>query len=100
MATALWMLAVLESAVGPETTVSVMAANNEVGTIQPIAEISRIAKAKNPHVVVHTDAVQAAGAMDISPAQLGVDLLSIAAHKLRAEGCGSAVCQEPHTVAR
>ncbi len=76
-------LAALEAAVGPETTVvSVMTANNEVGTIQPIAEVSRIAKAKNPKLVVHTDAVQAAGAMDISPDALGVDLLSIAAHKL------------------
>lgn len=76
-------LAALEDAVGPETTVvSVMTANNEVGTIEPIAEISRIAKAKNPQVVVHTDAVQAAGAIDITPSKLGVDMLSIAAHKL------------------
>ncbi len=76
-------LGALEAAVGPETTVvSIMAANNEVGTIEPIAEISRIAKAKNAHVVVHTDAVQAAGAIDITPAKLGVDLLSIAGHKL------------------
>lgn len=75
-------LAALEAAVGPETTVvSVMAANNEVGTLQPIADVSRIAKAKNPRVVVHTDAVQAAGSVDITPATLGVDLLSIAAHK-------------------
>lgn len=76
-------LAALENAMGPETTVvSVMTANNEVGTIQPIAEVSRIAKAANPTVVVHTDAVQAAGAIDITPSALGVDLLSIAAHKL------------------
>ncbi|MGE0598175.1 MAG: cysteine desulfurase family protein [Dehalococcoidia bacterium] len=76
-------LAALEQAVRPETTVvSVMTANNEVGTIQPIPEISRIAKAKNPNVVVHTDAVQAAGAIDITPSNLGVDLLSLAAHKL------------------
>ena len=75
-------LRALESAVGPETTVvSVMAANNEVGTLQPIAEVARIAKAKNPNVVVHTDAVQAAGAVDITPATLGIDLLSLAAHK-------------------
>lgn len=73
----------LAEAVGPETTVvSVMAANNEVGTIQPIAEVSRIAKERNAKVVVHTDAVQAAGAIDITPSKLGVDLLSIAAHKL------------------
>jgi cysteine desulfurase len=76
-------LSALEAAIGPETTVvSVMTANNEVGTIQPIAEISRIAKAKNPQVVVHTDAVQAAGAIDITPSKLGADLLSIAGHKL------------------
>ena len=72
----------LEAAVSGDTTVvSVMAANNEVGTIQPLAEVSRIARARNPHVVVHTDAVQAAGAVDITPSALGVDLLSIAAHK-------------------
>src|SRR5512139_57262 len=76
-------IAALEAAVTLETTVvSVMTANNEVGTIQPIAEISRIAKARNPRVVVHTDAVQAAGAIDITPERLGVDLLSLAAHKL------------------
>ena len=75
--------AALEAAVGPETTVvSIMAANNEVGTLQPIADLSRIAKARNPRVVFHTDAVQAAGAIDITPSRLGVDLLSLAAHKL------------------
>jgi cysteine desulfurase len=76
-------LAALEEAVGAETTVvSIMAANNEVGTLQPIAEASRVAKGKNPNVVLHTDAVQAAGAIDITPSKLGVDLLSIAGHKL------------------
>ncbi|MEO8538951.1 MAG: cysteine desulfurase family protein [bacterium] len=76
-------LAALKASVGSETTVvSVMTANNEVGTIQPIAEIARIAREGNPKVVVHTDAVQAAGAMDITPSELGVDMLSIAGHKL------------------
>lgn len=75
-------LEALAEAVGPETVVvSIMAANNEVGTIEPIEEAVRIAKERNPHVVFHTDAVQAAGAIDISPRKLGVDLLSIAAHK-------------------
>jgi cysteine desulfurase len=75
-------LEALEAAMTDETTVvSVMAANNEVGTIQPIADVVRIVKARNPKAVVHTDAVQAAGAIDISPKTLGVDLLSIAAHK-------------------
>jgi cysteine desulfurase len=61
--------------------VSVMYVNNEVGTIEPIAEAARVVKAKNPHTVFHTDAVQAAGTLDISVDGLGVDLLTIAAHK-------------------
>ena len=76
-------LAALEEAVGPETTVlTLMAANNEVGTLQPVAEAAALAKAQNPNVVVHTDAVQAAGSIDITPEVLGVDLLSMASHKL------------------
>jgi cysteine desulfurase len=62
--------------------VSVMYANNEVGTIQPIAEIARVARERNPRAAVHTDAVQAAGALDLNVDALGVDLLSIAAHKI------------------
>ena len=76
-------LAALEEAVGAETTVlTLMAANNEVGTLQPVAEAAALAKARNPDIVVHTDAVQAAGAIDITPEVLGADLLSLAAHKL------------------
>ncbi len=76
-------LAALEEAVGPETTVlTLMAANNEVGTLQPVAEAAALAKARNPNVVVHTDAVQAAGSIDITPDSLDVDLLSMASHKL------------------
>ncbi len=76
-------LAALEEAVGPETAVlTLMAANNEVGTLQPVAEATALAKARNPNVVVHTDAVQAAGSIDITPEALGVDLLSMASHKL------------------
>ncbi len=76
-------LAALEEAIGPETAVlTLMAANNEVGTLQPVAEAAALAKARNPNVVVHTDAVQAAGSIDITPEALGVDLLSLASHKL------------------
>ena len=76
-------LAALEEAIGPETTVlTLMAANNEVGTLQPVAEAAARAKARNPNIVVHTDAVQAAGSVDITPEALGVDLLSLASHKL------------------
>ena len=74
--------ALARSVTDETTVVSVMMANNEVGTIQPVAEAARIARERNPHVVVHTDAVQAAGVLDVTPSTLGVDLLSIAAHKL------------------
>ena len=62
--------------------VSVMAANNEIGTVQPIAEIARAVKERNPRTVMHSDAVQAAGAIDVRPDALGVDLLSLTAHKI------------------
>jgi cysteine desulfurase len=75
-------LAELEAAVTGETAlVSIMYVNNEVGTIEPIAEAARVAKRKNPQATFHTDAVQAAGLLDISVDSLGVDMLSIAAHK-------------------
>lgn len=75
-------LAELEAAVTEETAlVSIMLVNNEVGTIEPVAEAVRVVKAKNPHAVFHTDAVQAAGMLDISVDTLGVDMLSLAAHK-------------------
>jgi cysteine desulfurase len=76
----------IEAAVTPATTVvSVMFANNETGAIQPIAEIARAVKARAASekrvIVVHTDAVQAAGLLDINVERLGVDLLSLSAHK-------------------
>ena len=70
-------------ALRPDTTlVSIMYANNEVGAIEPIADLARLVKDYDRHIVFHTDAVQAAGALDLHVDRLGVDLLSLAAHKL------------------
>ncbi|MDA0797851.1 MAG: cysteine desulfurase family protein [Chloroflexi bacterium] len=76
----------IEAAVTPSTTVvSVMLANNETGAIQPVAEIARAVKARAASekriIAVHTDAVQAAGFLDLNVGELGVDLLSLSAHK-------------------
>ena len=60
--------------------ISIMHANNDIGTIEPIAEIGKIAREKG--VYFHTDAVQTAGHISIDVDELGVDLLSISAHKL------------------
>ena len=60
--------------------ITIMLANNELGTIEPIAEIGKIAA--EAHVTLHTDAIQAAGKIPIDVAKLGVHLLSISAHKL------------------
>lgn len=70
----------VERAISDRTAlVTVMYANNEVGTIEPVAEISRVAKARG--VPIHTDAVQAGGVLDLDVDALGVDLLSLSAHK-------------------
>jgi cysteine desulfurase len=71
----------LKEAITPQTAlISVMHANNEIGTIQPIEEVAKIAKKRG--ILVHTDAVQSFGKIDFSVDKLGVDLLSIAAHKI------------------
>jgi cysteine desulfurase len=62
--------------------VSVMAVNNEIGTVQPLADVVAAVKAANPNTLVHTDAVQALGNIDINVNRWGVDLASFSAHKL------------------
>jgi cysteine desulfurase len=71
----------LRKAISPKTAlISVMHANNELGTIQPIQDVVNIAKGKG--VLVHTDAVQSFGKIDVEVDKLGVDLLSVSAHKI------------------
>lgn len=70
----------IRKAIRKETIlISVMFANNEIGTIQPIEEIGKIARENG--VIFHTDAVQAAGTLEIDVEKLNIDLLSISAHK-------------------
>lgn len=73
----------LEQAVRPDTIlVSVMYVNNEVGAVEPVEEISRIVKAKNPDTLFHVDAIQAYGKYVIRPKKQGIDLLSVSGHKI------------------
>ena len=84
----------VEAALQPNTVlISLMLANNEIGTIQPIVqlgELVRKARADNPQLRLHTDAVQAAGRIEINVADLKCDLLSLSAHKVYApQGIGA-----------
>jgi cysteine desulfurase len=61
--------------------VSVMLVNNEVGTIQPLAEVAELVRARAPHAALHTDAVQAVPWLDVAQAAASADLVAVSAHK-------------------
>lgn len=73
----------LAAAIDDETIlVSIMMVNNEIGTREPIEEISRVIKEKNPNTIFHVDAVQAYGKYVIHPKKWGIDLMSVSGHKI------------------
>lgn len=76
-------LEMLKDALREDTIlVSTMYVNNEIGTIEPIEQISKIIKAYNPSILYHVDAIQAFGKLRFSPKKLGVDLMSFSGHKI------------------
>jgi len=90
----------IRRAIKPETAiVSVMHANNEVGTIQPVAEISKVCREAG--VYLHTDAVQTVGNIPVDVEEMGVDMLSMSAHKLYGpKGVGAIYIRKGTRVAR
>ncbi|MCR4615682.1 MAG: cysteine desulfurase [Clostridiales bacterium] len=81
----------IASAVNGETIlVSIMAVNNEVGTLQPVGSIKRIVTAARSPALIHCDGVQAFGKMNIRPASFGLDLMTVSAHKIHGiKGAGA-----------
>ena len=63
--------------------VSVMMVNNEIGAVEPVAEIAKIVHAYNPEILFHVDAIQAYGKVPFTPSACGIDLLSVSGHKLQ-----------------
>ena len=86
----------IRSALTPDTVlVSIMAANNETGIINPISEISKVVRQIAPRALIHSDAAQLLGKGSVSMRELGVDLLTISAHKIGGlTGTGALVIRE------
>jgi cysteine desulfurase len=86
----------IKRAITPQTIlITIMHANNEVGTIEPIEEIADMAKEKG--IILHTDAAQSVGKIATNVKSLGVDMLSIAGHKLYApKGIGALYIRQRH----
>lgn len=85
----------LEQAICEDTIlVSVMFVNNEIGTIEPIEEISQCIKRKKPNVIFHVDGVQAFGKLKIFPKRMGIDLFTASGHKIHGpKGIGLLYCR-------
>jgi cysteine desulfurase len=86
----------LAKALRPETIlVSIMHVNNEVGSIQPLTELSNVIKAKNPQIIFHVDGVQSFARLPLIPMEQGIDALSISAHKFHGpKGTGALYLRE------
>ena len=82
--------------ISPQTClISIMHSNNEMGAIQPIEDLCQAAKSRFPDVLFHTDASQSVGKTEVSFRGLGVDMLTVAGHKLYApKGVGALVLRE------
>ena len=83
-------------ALTPQTVlVSIMHVNNEIGSVQPISQISSIIKNENPEVIFHVDAVQSFSKLPVSPEEQGIDALSLSAHKFHGpKGIGALYLRE------
>lgn len=91
----------LEAALDSKTVlVSIMAVNNEIGSVQPISQASRLIKQKAPNALFHCDAVQAFGKMPLSVKALGVDLMTVSGHKIHGpKGIGFLYCKKGINIA-
>ncbi|MBR6281816.1 MAG: cysteine desulfurase, partial [Lachnospiraceae bacterium] len=75
----------LESLLREDTVlVSIMQVNNEIGTIQPVAEAAKLVHAKAPKAVFHVDAIQSYGKVELFPEKMGIDIITVSGHKIHA----------------